>query len=69
MSDNMDIDEAPSAPSAPAPNAMAALMAGAKGQAKADASSQLMTEKEKKDADMREGLPWCVVSSWAGRMS
>jgi len=58
MSDSMDIDEAPSAIPAQPQNAMAALMAGAKGKAKAEASSQLMTEKEKKEADVREGLPW-----------
>ena len=60
MSDKMDIDEQSSTIPAPPQNAMAALMAGAKGKAKAEASSQLLTEKEKKEADLREGLPWCA---------
>ena len=52
----MDID--PPVRSAPAPNAMAALMAGAKGKAKADAETAALTDKEVKEAEAREGLPW-----------
>lgn len=53
----MDID--PPAQSS-APNAMAALMAGAKGKAKADAEQAALTDKEAKEAEAREGLPWSV---------
>ncbi|KAK1925917.1 putative DNA replication factor [Papiliotrema laurentii] len=51
--DQMDIDP----PAQPA-NAMAALMAGAKGKAKADNAQALLTEKERQEAEAREGLPW-----------
>jgi len=58
MSDAMDIDEPhPTTSTAPS-NAMSALMAGAKGKAKADAAAQLLTQKEQHDAELREGLPW-----------
>jgi len=54
----MDIDQPhPTTSTAPS-NAMSALMAGAKGKAKADASAQLLTQKEQHDAELREGLPW-----------
>ena len=53
--DAMEID--PPAPAQPQ-NAMAALMAGAKGKAKADNAQALLTEKENREAEVREGLPW-----------
>jgi replication factor C subunit 3/5 len=53
--DQMDIDP----PAQPA-NAMAALMAGAKGKAKAGNAQALLTEKERQEAEAREGLPWWV---------
>jgi hypothetical protein len=50
--DSMDIDPPPKPV-----NAMAALMAGAKGKAKADGVAAL-SEKQQKDLNEREGLPW-----------
>jgi hypothetical protein len=50
----MDIDPPVTKPA----NAMAALMAGAKGKAKADASATETAEKERKEKEIREGLPW-----------
>lgn len=55
MTDDMEVDP----PSTAAPsNAMAALMAGAKGKAKADAASAAQAEKDARDLEAREGLPW-----------
>jgi citrate lyase beta subunit len=55
-SEPMDIDPPPAKPA----NAMAALMAGAKGKAKADTVAGDLTEKELKEQEIREGLPWYV---------
>jgi hypothetical protein len=54
----MDVDEPHPTNSTTSSNAMSALMAGAKGKAKADAAAQLLTQKEQQDAELREGLPW-----------
>ncbi|OCF37316.1 replication factor C subunit 3/5 [Kwoniella heveanensis CBS 569] len=56
MSEAMDID--PPAQSAKPANAMAALMAGAKGKAKADGEAKILSDAEIKALNDREGLPW-----------
>jgi hypothetical protein len=50
----IDIDQPAQAP----PDAMAALMAASKGKAKAEATAAGLAEKEIKDKEIREGLPW-----------
>jgi hypothetical protein len=54
----MDVDVDPSP--AKSSNAMSALMAGAKGKAKADAAAGDLAAKEARDLEIREGLPWYV---------
>lgn len=65
--DAMDIDS-PAAAAAPFPkpvNAMAALMAGAKGKGKASengADTVVLSEEELKALNAKDGLPWYVRS-------
>ena len=58
--DTMDVDPPPAKV-----NAMSALMANAKGKAKAEtngsggaSNGEVMTDKELRDLEEREGLPW-----------
>ena len=56
--DDMDVDEQAQAASS---NAMAALMANAKGKAKEAANGDgVLTEKELRELNVRDGLPWYV---------
>jgi hypothetical protein len=62
MSDTpMDVDQplTPAPVSVAKPNAMAAMMASAKGKAKED-HGRIMSEGDQKMYDAREGLPWYV---------
>lgn len=71
MTEPMDIDEPPSdtvssasTSNKPKVNAMAALMAGAKGKAKEDALNANLSQAQQKILDAREGLPWWVGFVW-----
>lgn len=61
----MDVDDTPAASS----NAMAALMANAKGKGKATNGdgNGTMSEAEVKAFNEREGLPWSVFGAQASR--